>query len=72
MKTALVVSSFHVLSRGDKGNPSAALVRIFYGEGDRYGCWLDINADTIVWHRVSSVQSSRRMTLRSAPSKFLL
>ena len=25
-------------------------VRILYGEGDRFGCWLDVAADAIAWH----------------------
>jgi len=25
-------------------------VRILYGEGDQFGCWLDVVADAIVWH----------------------
>ena len=29
-------------------------VRILYGEGDRYGCWLDVLADNIVWHPISN------------------
>lgn len=72
IKTALVVSSFHVLPRENSSDPSAAFVRIFYGEGDRFGCWLDINTDAIVWHRVSSVRSTRRKALRVAPFLLLL
>ena len=29
-------------------------VRILYGEGDRYGCWLDVLVDNIVWHPISN------------------
>ena len=29
-------------------------VRIVYGEGDRFGCWLDVVADSIVWHAVGA------------------
>ena len=25
-------------------------MRILYGEGDRFGCWLDVAAQAIVWH----------------------
>ena len=25
-------------------------MRILYGEGDRFGCWLDVAADAIAWH----------------------
>jgi hypothetical protein len=28
-------------------------VRILYGEGDRYGCWLDAVASNIVWHELA-------------------
>lgn len=28
-------------------------IRILYGEGDRFGCWLDVAADAIVWHELS-------------------
>ena len=28
-------------------------VRILYGEGDRYGCWVDIPAPAIVWHALA-------------------
>ena len=28
-------------------------VRILYGEGDRFGCWLDVAADAIEWHELS-------------------
>lgn len=62
LKTGLVVSSFHVLPKEDSEEPGAAFVRIFYGEGDRYGCWLDINKETIVWHEVPPARISRRET----------
>ena len=25
---------------------------ILYGEGDRFGCWLDVALGAIVWHRL--------------------
>eukprot|EP00884_Botryococcus_braunii_P008167 jgi/Botrbrau1/17351/Bobra.0015s0095.1 len=50
LDTALVVSSFHVGRQGD-GEPLQ--LRILYGEGDRYGCWLDIPTRNIVWHPLS-------------------
>ena len=28
-------------------------MRILYGEGDRYGCWVDIPAPAIVWHALA-------------------
>ncbi len=28
------------------------VVRILYGEGDRFGCWVDVAADAIAWHEV--------------------
>ncbi|BDA41016.1 hypothetical protein COCOBI_01-6710 [Coccomyxa sp. Obi] len=67
LKTALVVSSFHVLPRD--GEPGATLVRIFYGEGDRYGCWLDINTESIVWHKLGRAKmvTVQRKFLRVAP-----
>ena len=29
-------------------------MRILYGEGDRYSCWVDVQADAIAWHELSS------------------
>ncbi len=44
LSAALVVSSFHVLDKlGGEDGPER-VVRILYGEGDRYGCWVDIPA----------------------------
>lgn len=67
LKTALVVSSFHVLPKD--GEPGATFVRIFYGEGDRNGCWLDIDTDSIVWHELVRAKSIRNQknNLRVAP-----
>ena len=69
LKTALVVSSFHVLPKEGSSDAEASFVRIFYGEGDRYGCWLDIDTDTIVWHELRPPRSTkpRRKALRVAP-----
>ncbi len=50
LQTALVVSSFHVLDTTANDGVAERVVRILYGEGDRYGCWLDVAADAIVWH----------------------
>ncbi len=36
--------------RRSQRRPRRAQVRILYGEGDRFGCWLDVAADAIVWH----------------------
>ena len=54
LQTALVVSSFHVLDVRAADGVVERTVRILYGEGDRYGCWLDVLADNIVWHAISS------------------
>ena len=54
LQTALVVSSFHVLDMRAADGVLERTVRILYGEGDRYGCWLDVLADNIVWHPVSN------------------
>ena len=54
LQTALVVSSFHVLDLRAADGVAERTVRILYGEGDRYGCWLDVLADNIVWHPISS------------------
>lgn len=51
LDTALVVSSFHV-GRPAEGAPLQ--LQILYGEGDRYGCWLDILVGNIVWHPLVS------------------
>ena len=53
LQTALVVSSFHVLDMEAADGVVERTVRILYGEGDRYGCWLDVLADNIVWHELS-------------------
>ena len=53
LQTALVVSSFHVLDIEAADEVVERTVRILYGEGDRYGCWLDVLADNIVWHELS-------------------
>ena len=53
LQTALVVSSFHVLDITAADGVVERTVRILYGEGDRYGCWLDIVASNIVWHELS-------------------
>ena len=53
LQTALVVSSFHVLDIAAADGVVERTVRILYGEGDRYGCWLDIVASAIVWHELS-------------------
>jgi len=29
-------------------------VRILHGDGVSFGCWLDVAADTIAWHDLSS------------------
>ena len=29
-------------------------MRILYGEGDRFGCWLDVAAQAIVWHALDA------------------
>ena len=53
LSAALVVSSFHVLDKlGGEDGPER-VVRILYGEGDRYGCWVDIPAAAIVWHALA-------------------
>ena len=53
MQTALVVSSFHVLPKPHQARgPEDTMLRVYYGEGDRYGCWLDIDMRNIVWHRL--------------------
>ena len=53
LQTALVVSSFHVLDMEAADGVVERTLRILYGEGDRYGCWLDVLADNIVWHELS-------------------
>ena len=53
LQTALVVSSFHVLDIVAADGVVERTVRILYGEGDRYGCWLDVVASNIVWHELS-------------------
>lgn len=53
LQTALVVSSFHVLDMAAGDGMVERTVRILYGEGDRYGCWLDVLAANIVWHELS-------------------
>lgn len=35
-------------------SPGRGQVRIFYGEGDGFGCWLDVAAGAIVWHALGS------------------
>lgn len=52
LQTALVVSSFHVLDTVASDGMAERVVRILYGEGDRFGCWLDVALDAIVWHRL--------------------
>lgn len=47
-----MVSSFHVLEQEAADGALERSVRILYGEGDRYGCWLDVAADAIVWHEL--------------------
>lgn len=32
-------------------------MRILYGEGDRFGCWLDVAAEAIVWHPLGGPDS---------------
>lgn len=53
LQTALVVSSFHVLEQIAADGVVERSIRILYGEGDRFGCWLDVAADAIVWHELS-------------------
>ena len=53
LQTALVVSSFHMLDIEAADGVVERTVRILYGEGDRYGCWLDVLAANIVWHELS-------------------
>ena len=53
LKTALVVSSFHVLPKPhEAGGPAENTLRIYYGEGDRFGCWVDTDMRSIAWHEV--------------------
>ena len=59
LQTALVVSSFHVLDIEAADSYVERTVRILYGEGDRYGCWLDVAADNIVWHELSDPSEGR-------------
>ena len=55
LKTALVVSSFHVLPKPDQAKgPADNTLRIYYGEGDRYGCSLDTDTRSIAWHQFKS------------------
>ncbi|KAK9834907.1 hypothetical protein WJX81_007705 [Elliptochloris bilobata] len=51
LDSALVVGSFHVVDRMGEEGPERA-VRILYGEGDRFGCWVDVAAEAIVWHAI--------------------
>ena len=36
---------------------SERVMKILYGEGDRYGCSLDVAADAIVWHELLEVEA---------------
>ncbi len=53
LSAALVVSSFRVLDKLDGEDGPEREVRILYGEGDRYACWVDIPAAAIVWHALA-------------------
>ena len=33
-------------------------MRILYGEGDRFGCWLDVAVEAIVWHELGAPDAS--------------
>ena len=74
LQTAMVVSSFHVLPKeGGAQTPADTFVRIFYGEGDRYGCWLDIDTRYIVWYQLepsmeSSLDASLAFSMTAAKS----
>ena len=68
LQTALVVSSFHVLEEAASDGTVQRVVRILYGEGDRYGCWLDVAADAIVWHEVKGGEGQpAQQQIRAAP-----
>ncbi len=44
----------HTSARRSRRQSQHAQVRILYGEGDRFGCWLDVAADAIVWHALGA------------------
>ncbi len=42
-------------ARGSRASPaSRSQVRILHGDSVSFGCWLDVPADTIAWHALSS------------------
>ena len=45
---ALIVGSYHVFSGADAGLDHAVL-RVFFGEGDKFSCSEDISFDSIRW-----------------------
>lgn len=52
LRTALVVGSYHVLPSPD--DPGAFTLRVYWGEGDRYGCWADFDRASIRWQALST------------------
>ncbi len=46
-------------------SPVRGQVRIFYGEGDRFGCWLDVAADAIAWHALGSPDAGSALLSRA-------
>ena len=45
---ALVVGSYHVFGAAEAGL-GHALLRVFFGEGDKFSCWEDFDFDAIRW-----------------------
>ena len=49
---ALIVGSYHVFNAAD-GGVEHAVLRVFFGEGDKFSCWEDVKFDSIQWVRLS-------------------
>ena len=61
LQTALVVSSFHVLAKDKQtSDPADTFLRIYYGEGDKFGCWLDMDVRQIVWQKLDASLASAK------------
>ena len=52
---ALIVGSYHIVSAADAGLDHA-LLRVFFGEGDKFSCWEDVDFDGIQWVRLNETQ----------------
>ena len=54
---ALIMGSYHLFSAAEAGG-SHAVLRVFFGEGDKYSCWEEFDYDGIQWLQLDGTHFS--------------